>query len=62
MIVSRETCQLFTVLRTNKLTGDVVTLTYAPTNYLTAVRRASRYQRHFDPNADVFYYRVHMAG
>ena len=39
---------LFVVIRTSN-SGDSQTLTYAPTDYRSAVRRAAWYQRCFDP-------------
>ena len=53
-------CELFVVVRTDMSTPDWTrtTLTYAPTDYLTAVKRAASYQRTFDPNRARYDYRV----
>lgn len=39
---------LFAVIRTS-ISGDSQALTYAPTDYRSAVQRAAWYQRVFDP-------------
>ena len=58
MIVTSERCTLFTVIRTDMWTGDRVYLTYPPSDYMTAVRRAEHYQRTFDHKRERFDYRV----
>ena len=59
-IVSDQRCQLFTVMRTDLNTWDRVLLTYPPSDYLTAVKRAADYQRAFDHKRERYDYRVHM--
>ena len=59
-IVTDERCQLFCVIRTDKST-DIWTrerLSYPPSDFATAVRRASQYQQEFDPKRERFDYRV----
>ena len=43
-LVTDERCDLFTVVRTDLLTWDKVVLTYAPSDFQTAARRALHYQ------------------
>ena len=59
-IVTRDRCQLYTVVRTNLHTYESVELTYAPTDYLNAVARAREYQATFDPDYEFYDYRVGM--
>ena len=58
-LVTQQRCQLFTVIRTDMQTGDRVVLTYPPSSYLTAVKRAAHYQRTFDHKRKRYDYRVH---
>ena len=58
--VTDERCDLFTVIRTDLETFDKVVLTYPPSDFQTAVRRADHYQRTWDPSRDRWDYRVHM--
>ena len=48
-VVSPHCCQLWNVVRTDLRTWERTTLTYAPSDMATAVRRAAWYQRVFDP-------------
>lgn len=59
-VTTGSICDLFCVVRTDISTADYerVTLSYAPTDYLTAVKRAARYQRTFDPSRKRYDYRV----
>ena len=59
-IVSPDRCQLYTVVRTDLLSWDREPLTYPPTDYMTAVRRAFDYQLQFDPSLERYDYRVAM--
>ena len=56
--VHPQRCRLYRVMRTDLQTYDRVVLTYAPTDYATAVHRASDYQRWFDPDYRRYDYRV----
>ena len=51
-------CELFTVVRTDLGTYERTVLTYAPSDYLTAVRRAAWYQQTFDPAREHYDWRV----
>ena len=55
-------CDLYTVVRTDRsvIPWARTVLSYAPTNYPTAMRRADYYQRTFDPSRARFDYRVTM--
>ncbi len=57
-IVTNKRCDLFTVVRTDFHTQERRVLTYPPSDYLAAVYRAERYQRHFDPRRERYDYRV----
>jgi hypothetical protein len=57
-IVTDQRCDLFTVTRTDILSGDRCVLTYAPADYRTCVNRAGHYQRTFDPYYARYDYRV----
>jgi len=57
-VVSRERCELFTVVRTDLATYEQRVLTYPPSDYLVAVHRAAEYQRTFDPGRKRVDYRV----
>ena len=57
-IVTRDICPLFTVMRTDLTTYDRVYLTYPPSSYLVAIKRAASYQRTFDPKRQRYDYRV----
>ena len=57
-IVTRDICPLFTVMRTDLTTYDRVYLTYPPSSYLVAIKRAASYQRTFDPKRERYDYRV----
>ena len=46
-LVTQARCDLFCVLRTDMQTGDRRPLTYPPSDYLTAVKRADVYRRTF---------------
>ncbi len=59
-IVTPDRCQLFTVIRTGLTSGDRTVLTYPPSDYMTAVRRAEWYQQQFDPACEFYDWRVHM--
>ena len=59
-IVTRDCCQLYTVVRTDLRTWDRVTLTYPPSDMQTAVQRAAWYQREFDPTFSHYDWRVDM--
>ena len=59
-IVTSDRCQLYTVERTDLLSWDRELLTYPPSDYMTAVRRALDYQREFDPSIERYDYRVTM--
>ena len=59
-IVTRDCCQLYTVIRTCKGTFDKTVLTYPPSDYMTALRRAEWYQQTFDPSREHYSWRVHM--
>ena len=61
-IVTDARCELYTVIRTNLRTRDKDVLTYAPTDYLSAVKRAEWYQQTFDPAREHYDWRVHMCG
>ena len=61
-IVTEDRCQLYTVIRTCKSTFDKTVLTYPPSDYMTAVRRAEWYQQMFDPSREHYDWRVHMCG
>ena len=60
-IVSSDCCQLYTVERTDLETGEVVTLTYPPSDMATAVHRAALYQQEFDPTFSRWDWRCGMA-
>jgi hypothetical protein len=57
-LVTSQRCELFAVVRTDWLTDERRLLTYPPSDYLTAVHRAARYQRTFDPRRQRYDYRV----
>ena len=57
-IVTEDRCELFTVLRTNLSTYERVALSYPPTDFDTAVRRARIYQESFDSQRTSYDYRV----
>ena len=56
--VSPHRCQLYTVMRTNLHDYSRTLLTYPPSDYQTAVRRAQDYQQTFDPDYEYWDYRV----
>ena len=58
------TCDLFTVVRTDKSVTPWVrrSLSYPPSDYMTAMHRADYYQHTFDPTCNRFDYRVEMVG
>ena len=56
--VSRDFCQLFTVVRTDMRTGERKTLSYPPADYRTCVYRAHEYQQTFDPSRARYDWRV----
>ena len=60
-LVTPERCELFTVVRTDMRTGERKRLTYAPSDYRTAVYRANEYQQTFDPMRARFDWRVDHA-
>jgi len=55
-----QICDLFTVVRTDMSSDnwERVTLSYGPSDYMCAVKRARYYQETFDPNRERFDYRV----
>ena len=59
-IVTRDRCELFCVIRTDHSTDPWTyeRLTYPPSDFKTAVRRAAIYQQEFDPKRERFDYRV----
>ena len=57
MLVTNDRCDLFQVLRTDLSTWDRVALTYPPSDFITAVKRAEHYQRTFDPSRSRWDYR-----
>lgn len=59
-IVTPDRCQLYTVVRTDLLNWDREVLTYPPSDYMSAVRRALDYQQEFDPAVERYDYRVAM--
>ena len=59
-IVTRDCCQLYCVLRTDLTDRSKIRLTYPPSDYMTAVRRAEIYQQEFDPEYKRYDYRVSM--
>ena len=61
-IVTEDRCQLYTVIRTSLSTYDRQVLTYPPSDYMTAVKRAEWYQEMFDPSREHYDWRVHMCG
>ena len=56
-IVSPHRCELFTVVRTDLNSWDREVLTYPPSDFPTAVKRAADYQRRFGQDGR-FDYRV----
>ena len=61
--VARDFCELYTVIRTDHSTDPwtrEVQLTYPPSDFMSAVRRAEYYQQTFDPHRTRYDYRVHM--
>ena len=58
--VAGPRCQLFTVIRTSLTRYDRTVLSYPPSDYQTAVRRAEWYQQQFDPACKYYDWRVHM--
>ena len=56
--VSPHRCQLYTVMRTDLRDYSRTLLTYPPSDYQTAVRRAQYYQGTFDPKFERYDYRV----
>ena len=61
-IVTRDTCPLFTVMRTDLSTYERKYMTFAPSTYLVAVKRAARCQRELDPKRQRYDYRVASFG
>ena len=61
-VITDDRCDLFTVLRTDVVTNDCVSLTYPPSDFPTAVRRARVYQQSFDPARTRYDYRVTSCG
>ena len=61
-VVTNQRCQLFVVVRTDLSTCERRVLTYAPRDYLSAVKLAAKYQRTFDPKHTRWDYRVGNAG
>ena len=59
-IITDDRCELYTVIRTDLTTWDRVVLTYPPSDFATAVKRAAAYQRNFDHKRERYDYRVHM--
>ena len=57
-------CDLYAVVRTDKSKSPWLrrALSYAPSDYMTAMRRADYYQQTFDPACQRFDYRVEMVG
>ena len=62
MTVTNESCDLFQVLRTDLSNWDQIPLTYPPSDFITAVRRARYYQQTFDPGRSRWDYRVDFVG
>ena len=60
-IATRDACDLYRVICTT-LSGQrpPIALSYPPSDYLTAVHRADWYQQEFDPEHQVYDYRVAM--
>ena len=63
MLVTTQRCTLYVVVRTDTSTSpwEQRVLTYAPRDYLSAVKLAAKYQREFDPNHTRYDYRVGLA-
>lgn len=59
-IITDDRCDLYTIMRTDLTTWDRVVLTYPPSDFMTAVRRAAHYQRTWDPSRARWDYRVHQ--
>jgi hypothetical protein len=60
-IATRDACDLYRVIRiTLDDQHQFVELTYTPSDYMTAVRRAAWYQQEFDPARQSYDYRVAM--
>ena len=57
-LATQHRCDLFNVVRTDFRTGERRVLSYAPSDYLTAVHRAAQYQRTFDHHRERYDYRV----
>ncbi len=57
-------CELFTVVRTDLQSDnyDRQNLSYAPRDYMSAVRLANHYQQTWDPSRERWDYRVTAAG
>lgn len=57
-------CDLYSVVRTDRTVTPWArtTLSYAPSDYMTALRRADYYQGTFDPSSNRYDYRVSMVG
>ena len=58
MLVTDARCDLFQVLRTDLSNWDQIPLTYPPSDFITAVRRAQYYQQTYDPGRSRWDYRV----
>lgn len=57
-LVSRHRCELYTIVVTDLITYEHRSLNIAPSNMPTMVRRASNFQRWFDPHHKRFDFRV----
>lgn len=59
-MLTNDFCLLYCVERTDLLTWERRPLTYALTDFTTAVNRAAHYQKTFDPKCERYDYRVSM--